>query len=146
MKKFVLILFIVGSGVYAQRPNHEKIKAYKTAHITQQLDLTSEEAEKFWPIYNAFDKKLMDLRRKERSEISMKVRNGGIDSLTDKEANTLIDRMLFMKSSEMEYRKELVEDLRKVISPKKIIQLHRAEESFKRILIQRLKERGGKRN
>ncbi len=49
--------------------------------------------------------------------------------------------MLTMKATELEYRKELAENLRKVISPKKIIYLHRAEESFKKMLLDRLKER-----
>ena len=146
MKKIVLLLFLISSGIYAQGPNHDKIKAYKTAHITQSLNLTSAEAEVFWPVYNKFDEKLMALRQKERGEISKKIRNGGIDSLTDEEANILIDRMLEMKTTELEYRKELAEDLRKVISPKKIIMLHKAEESFKKILLERLRERRGKRN
>ena len=146
MKKIALILFLISTGLYAQGPNHDKIKAYKTAHITQILNLTSAEAEVFWPIYNAFDEKLMTLRQNEGNEISKKIRNNGIDSLTDEEANILIDRMLTMRTTELEYRKDLAENLRKVISPKKIIMLHRAEESFKKILLERLKERRGKRN
>jgi len=145
MKKIVIIIFLISAGMVAQRPNHERIKAFKTAHITQELNLTSAEAEKFWPIYNAFDEKLMALRMKERSEIFMKTRNEGLDSLTDDEANILIDRMLAMKATELEYRKELAENLRKVISPKKIILLHKAEESFKKMLLERLKERRGNR-
>ena len=151
MKKIVLIVLLISTGLYAQRPNYggqkpdyEKIKAFKTAHITEQLDLSSEEAEKFWPVYNEFDKNIMALREKEKSEIMSKLRNGGVDALTDEEANIIIDRMLEMKTTELEYRKELAEDLKKVISPKKIIKLHRAEESFKRKLLERLKERRGK--
>ncbi len=153
MKKIVLIVFLISSGLFAQRPNghngqrpnHEKIKALKTAHITDRLDLTAAEAEKFWPVYNEFDKKLMAHRKKERNEIMGKLRNGNIDSLTDKEANIIIDRMLVMKTSELEYRKELVTNLKEVLPPKKIIKLHRAEESFKRMLLDRLKERRGKK-
>lgn len=152
MKKIVLIVLLISTGLFAQRPNgegqkpnHEKIKALKTAHITERLDLTSSEAEKFWPVYNEFNKKLMSLREKEKSEVMGKLRNGGIDALTDKEANIVIDKMLVMKTSELEYRKELVSDLREVLPPKKIIKLQRAEESFKRLLLERLKERRGKK-
>lgn len=152
MKKIVLIAFLISTGLFAQRPNgegqrgnHEKIKALKTAHITEQLNLTSSEAEKFWPVYNEFDNKLMALREKERNEVMGKLRNGGTDSLTDKEANTVIDKMLVMKTSELEYRKELVANLRAVLPPKKIIKLQRAEESFKRLLLERLKEHRGKK-
>ena len=153
MKKIVLIVFLISTGLFAQRPNgqngqrpnHDKIKALKTAHITERLDLTPAEAEKFWPVYNEFDKKLMDLRKKERNEVMGKLRNGGIDSLTDKEANIIIDRMLVMKTSELEYRKELIADLKEVLPPKKIIKLNRAEESFKRMLLDRLKKHRDKR-
>lgn len=153
MKKIVLIVFLISTGLFAQRqngyngqrPNHEKIKALKTAHITEQLDLTPAEAEKFWPVYNEFNNKLMSLREKERSEVMGKLRNGGIDALTDEEANSVIDRMLVMKTNELKYRKELVANLREVLPPKKIIKLQRAEESFKRMLLERLKERRGKK-
>jgi len=151
MKKLVLVLFIISTVAYAQKPNrggqgpnHEKIKALKTAHITDQLDLTSAEAEKFWPIYNEFDNKLMTLRNKERGEFRDKLRDGGVDNLSDKEANEMIDKMLEMKTKELEYRKELVVKLRGVIPPSKIIKLQRAEESFKKMLLNRLKNGKGK--
>ncbi len=146
MKKIVLVLFLVSTGLYAQRPNQDRMKAFKTAYLTEQLDLTSSEAEKFWPIYNYFDNKLKSLRKKERSEVFSKVRNGGIEALTDSEAIALIDKMLEMKTTELQYRKELVKDLLKVLSPKKIIKLNRAEEEFKKILLERLKQHRGKRN
>ena len=149
MRKLVLVLFIISTAVIAQKPNrgsqgknHEKIKALKTAHITNQLELTSAEAEKFWPIYNEYDAKLITLRKEEKGKFKGKLRNGGIDSLTDKEANEIIDKMLEMKAVKLEYRKELVSDLRRVISPKKIIKLQRAEDSFKRMLLERLKQKG----
>lgn len=146
MKKIVLVLFLVSTGLYAQRPNQDRMKAFKTAYLTDQLDLTSSEAEKFWPIYNYFENKLKSLRKKERSEVFRKVRNGGIEALTDSEAIALIDKMLEMKTTELQYRKELVKDLLKVLSPKKIIKLNRAEEEFKKILLERLKQHRGKRN
>lgn len=146
MKKIVLVLFLVSTGLYAQRPNQDRMKAFKTAYLTEQLDLTSSEAEKFWPIYNYFENKLKSLRKKERSEVFSKVRNGGIEALTDSEAIALIDKMLEMKTTELQYRKELVKDLLKVLSPKKIIKLNRAEEEFKKILLERLKQHRGKRN
>ena len=147
MKKLVLIIFIISTAAFAQKqgrngqgPNHEKIKALKAAHITSELDLTSAEAEKFWPVYNKFDSKLMELRKQMRSENMGKHHKGNFDNLTDEEANVVIDKMLEMKTTELEYRKELVNNLRGVISPKKILKLQRAEESFKRMLFDRLKK------
>src|SRR5690349_7750029 len=41
----------------------EKIQAARIGLITQRLGLTSEQAEKFWPIYNEFTQKRTDLRK-----------------------------------------------------------------------------------
>ena len=40
----------------------DKIRTLKIEFITEKLDLSSVEAEKFWPIYNVFDKAYMELR------------------------------------------------------------------------------------
>jgi len=150
MKRITLVLLLISAGIYAQSPksgmkgsgpNHEKMKAIKTAHITQELDLTSAEAEKFWPIYNKFDLNLMELRKQMRSESMGKIQKGNIYNLTDEEANAIINKMLEMKTTELEYRKKLVKDLQGVIPPTKIIRLHKAEESFKRMLLERLKQK-----
>ena len=50
---FFIVVFIT-SSVFSQKrgENKEKIKALKIAYLTEKLDLSSNEAEKFWPIYN----------------------------------------------------------------------------------------------
>ena len=45
---------------------HKRIKALKVSFITEQLQLAPKEAEVFWPIYNAYDEKMDDLRHEER--------------------------------------------------------------------------------
>jgi hypothetical protein len=118
MKKIILALLILSSGAYAQSGKHEKIKALKTAYITEKLALTPKEAEAFWPVYNHFDDKLHDLRKQQRSEIFKKLR-GGIENLSDAEANALIDKGLSLESQQLELQKQMITGLRKVISPKK---------------------------
>ena len=144
MKNLILIAFlIITTSVWAQRPNHEKMKAFKTAHITQQLDLTSAEAEKFWPIYNAFDSKMESLRKKGRSTIFGKTRGEKINNLSDSEATEIINEILAMKTKELQFRKDLIDNLKGVLSPKKILKLELAEENFKRKLLDQLKKRRG---
>ena len=152
MKKLILIVLVITSVSYGQRPNNngqgsksERIKSLKIAHITEELDLTSSEAEKFWPIYNEFDDAMMAIRKKQRGDSNGKLHKEGIDALTDEEANILIDKMLEMKTTELAYRKELVANLKGVLPPKKIIKLQQAERSFKEKLLRRLKEKKGKR-
>ena len=136
MNKLVIFLFLLVATVQAQDGKHEKIKAWKTAYITEKLSLTASEAEKFWPIYNKYDEKFHELRKKERMEIFKKLRDG-VENITDKEANELIEKNLSIESSGLELRKKMTVELRKVISPKKIISLKKAEDDFKRELLDR---------
>ena len=107
---------------------------------------TSSEAEKFWPVYNAHDFKITEIRRSERRDVGSKLRDG-IDTLSNEDANALIDRWLQIESETLKLRQELVLNLRKVLPPKKIIQLRKAENDFKRRLLERYKgKQRGKRN
>jgi hypothetical protein len=105
------------------------------------LSLTSSEAEKFWPIYNAHDSKITELRRSERRDVGSKLRDG-LDTLSNEDANALIDKWLQIESKTLKLRQELVLNLRKVLPPKKIILLRKAEEDFKRRLLERYKGKG----
>ncbi|MAO09147.1 MAG: sensor of ECF-type sigma factor [Alteromonas sp.] len=121
----------------------EKLKAYKTAFITEALDLTASEAEKFWPIYNVHEDKMMALRKSERKEIFETVRHN-LESLSEEEANKLIDRMVDLKSKEFIYEKELIQNLKGILPAKKIIRLKKAEEEFKHMLLDKFRNRKGR--
>jgi hypothetical protein len=60
------LLFFSSFSTFAQgekmKEKREQIKAMKVAFITTELDLNSSEAEKFWPIYNAFEEKEFEIK------------------------------------------------------------------------------------
>ena len=60
------LLFFASFSLLAQGKKmlekKEEIYALKVAFITNKLPLTSSEAEKFWPIYNAFEDKQFELK------------------------------------------------------------------------------------
>jgi len=140
----ITILLFTGLTVFAQRSGKERIKAIKTAIITEKLDLSVAEAQQFWPVYNNFEKKLEELRKKERTTINQKLNQRSVDQLTDSQANEIIDTMIQLKEQELSFRKELVNNLRTFLPPQKIIKLKKAEDNFKKMLLQRLKQRKGK--
>ncbi|MCT8341032.1 hypothetical protein MG296_13285 [Flavobacteriaceae bacterium TK19130] len=144
MKKLaILIAFFVGVLGYAQDSKHEKIKALKTAHITSELELSTAEAEKFWPIYHEYDKNDWNLRK------SMKEAYGDMkdkaQNLSDAEANRYIEDALKYQRQKLELRQKLIKDLRGVIAPQKILKLRKAEEDFKRMLLKRYRDRKDKK-
>ena len=44
----------------------EKIKRLKIAFITKELDLTVDQSEKFWPVYNELESKVEDEKKARR--------------------------------------------------------------------------------
>lgn len=143
MKKLVLILLLSVTALNGQENKHEKIKALKTAYITEKLSLSSADAEKFWPIYNKYDQRFHELRKKRRKEVYLELHNRW-DELTDDEANILFDRYIQLKFENLELLRERTGALRKVISPKKIISLNKVEEDFKRELLDRYRKQKSK--
>jgi len=124
----------------AQNDRKDRIKALKTAFITERLDLSSAEAEKFWPIYNAFESKMESIRKNERRESRIKI-GEGVDKMTEAEASNFIDKSIAFREKEVGHRKQFLQDLKLAISSKKIIQLIKSEDDFKRRLLERMKQR-----
>lgn len=139
MKKIttILILLICIQLGFTQR--HEmgkKIKALKTAHITNELNLSAKEAEKFWPIYNASTEK-EHAYRKEMHELRKKAKS----DLSEKEAQGLLANFIKLSDEIHLYRKKMIQDLKSVLPAKKIILLKKAEEDFKRKLFRQFKDK-----
>ena len=144
MKKALIILTLCFTTALVAQGRHEKIKALKVAHITEQLNLTTKEAEEFWPIYNASEEKMYALRKMERNEIMKKVKDN-FESLTDAEASALVEKSITIKEKELKAYRELVTNLKGVLPPKKIILLRKAEEDFKRQLLERFRKKKEKK-
>lgn len=107
----------------------EKIKAHKIAYITERLQLTSQEAEKFWPVYNEHEA-LVEKSHKEFRKSHM-FEPEEIEEMTEGDANKFIDDQIIHEQKLFELRKEFITKLRGVIPPKKILMLMEAEKDFK---------------
>ena len=150
MKKIIITLFLIlgfWGNSNAQENHRERIKAYKTAYITQELDLSSKEAEKFWPVYNDYEKNLFSLRilkvREERNRIK---NQGGFENLSDKEAIEALNNLIQNDKEIIKIKEKLYRDLSNVLSPVKILKLYKAEMDFnKKLLSQFKKSRGQNR-
>src|SRR4051812_6767456 len=115
-----IILALLSVGIFAQggrfREKKEQLKAVKVAFITEQLSLTSDEAEKFWPIYNAFDDKQFALRKEKLDAFRKRMDDDAIDKMTDKEASALLSQMESTEAELYQLKRKLISDLKSVIS------------------------------
>ncbi|MCK0178223.1 sensor of ECF-type sigma factor [Flavobacteriaceae bacterium S0862] len=143
MKKIItpLLLLIICFSSYAQRDRkemQEKIKAQKVAFITDKLDLTSNEAQKFWPVYNAFEEKTNQIRRSDLYKIRSAMKK---ENLTEKEAQDILVKFMAVEEKMHNAKQQLIKDLGNVISPQKIIKLKIAEDAFNRKLMETYRQR-----
>ena len=128
----------------AQRPSEsrEKIKALKIAYLTEQLNLTPQEAEKFWPIYNAHDEEHNSLRYKTRLAYKEAIeQNKSVDNISEKEAQKIILLKLETDKKIYESQSKFIAKVKKVLSYKKIMKLQVAEMEFGRKLMRKYKHK-----
>lgn len=120
-----------------QAQDNSDVDSFKIAYITQQLDLTSAQAEKFWPIYNKHNKKYQNLKKNTWEPIKKDLKN--IDKLTEKESEKLLKEYRQYRRTRLEYRETYINELLTVISPKKVMQLKKAEYDFNKELLKQIK-------
>jgi len=145
--KIITILVFLFSIISIAQPNKEKIekvKALKVAYITKELSLTSAEAEKFWPVYNAYDEKQFELRHTKMRTIMMKYKGDGIDKLNDKEAAIILSEMESIDEDLIALRKKFTKDAKEIIGAKKVLLLKKVEEDFTRTLFKQYRNKGKK--
>lgn len=73
MKRIVLITFIFSCALtagFSQKDNRRdggRLEAYKIAYLTRNLNLSVEEAQKFWPVYNKYVNELKQAKMQHRN-------------------------------------------------------------------------------
>ena len=91
-----------------QRPVAEAVETYKMGFITQRLNLTTEEAQKFWPIYNVY---IAEVR-----QANIQYRHDGNE--------------LQLEETRLNIKKKYSVEFLKAISPGKINDFFKAEKDF----------------
>ncbi|MBL0342817.1 MAG: hypothetical protein IPP71_19160 [Bacteroidetes bacterium] len=114
----------------------EEIEAMKIGFITKKLNLTPEEAQSFWPVYNVYQEEVEKLRDNRRKE--MKAARDEFDTMEDKEVEKLVEAEIAFRQSELDILKKYHPQFKKSLPIKKVAKLYRAEDDFKRELIQKI--------
>ena len=91
-----------------QKPDGGRLEALKIAYITKKLDLTTEEAQRFWPVYNRYMEEIRGARQSYQ---------------VDKDEIKLEENVLNI-------RKKYSVDFNKALSPAKVNLFFRSEKEF----------------
>ncbi len=134
-----ILLFLSPAILKAQDGGNrsEEIESYKIAYLTQKLELSASEAKIFWPIYNDWQKELKALwSERNKNGISLR-KTTEIDALSDNEIHSLIVNELNYKQRNLNIEKKYFNRLKSSLPLKVVGKYYRAQETFKKELLNR---------
>jgi len=139
MKHFIITALIVSAfGTLARaqvdpEKREARLAAFRAEVFTRVLNLSPEEAQGFWPVYNEFSEK--------REQVQQELRPAKqLDQMSDAEVEDQIKRHFDMKQREIDLERDAYQKLRKVLPIRKIAKLPSAEREFRESLVKKLQE------
>lgn len=143
MKKLAIILLVsaISAVALAQgRPDKamlDRIHAEKIAFITSELELTPEEAQVFWPVYNQFETEQRQSNKQVRE--AQKAMQEALESgKNDSETKPLLDAWVAAKKAQKNFLVEHRAEFVKIIGENKTAKLFMAEENFRNQQIRKI--------
>ena len=138
----LIIFFAVPALISAQnREGLRKIESARIALITERLNLTPEQAEKFWPLYREYTEQRRELRRE-----FLATRRSTDTNMTEEQSKALLDKGIQLKERLLELERRYTERLGAVITNQQLLQLRQAEEDFRQMLLERVENRRERRD
>jgi Spy/CpxP family protein refolding chaperone len=146
-KIITLLFFFISLASFAQQgkirermqQKKEQVKSMKIAFITSELNLTPDEAAKFWPLFNEFEEKQREIRQEKIKNYIDRSQNA--DKLSEKEALALLNQMESAEDELYQLRKKFIANLKGVLPASKIVKLKKAEEEFSKKLLQQYRDK-----
>lgn len=118
---------------------HDKMMSEKIAFITTELELTPEEAQVFWPVYNQIAKEKFEKQKQVKTAYASLKNALAEGTASDKEISKLLDEYIAAKQACNQNGKADADKFRKVLPAKKVAKLYVAEENFRRQHIRNFK-------
>ena len=142
MKNFYTLFILITLSLFCHPPASQaqqgsdaeikdRIRAAEIAYLAQKLDLTPDEAQKFWPLYNQYTKEVEILIAERRKR--NKAPQQPLQPTDDKELG-YERRMLDIKT-------HYSQEFQKVLPPSKAGNVFRSEREFRNQLIRTMKDR-----
>ncbi len=143
MKQIFLLVAIALAGFLQAnaQDGNEKIEAMKIAFITKRLQLSTDEAQKFWPVYNQYESEKKQIRQSTIGSVKELKEDG---DFTNAEAEQAIAKYVEFKAKDLDLIKKYVTEFKKILPSTKVAKLVTAEEHFKKMLTKQAQQGGPK--
>lgn len=117
-----------------------RIENMRIAIITTRLDLTTEESEKFWPLYNEYRRKIDRLHQERMEIIDQKIHSDSSASFSESEAEKLLGSILKINDEYARVQNDYYKRFQKLLGPRRALELYKSEVQFKRAIVRELRE------
>ena len=124
-----------------RKKEFERIQSEKIAFITQELDLSPEEAQVFWPVYNQCWKESLEAHHK-MMEAANEFRGKKGEELSDAELEKKLDAYIQANKASNQVMSDWYPKFKKVLPIRKVAKLYQAEEAFQQRMINNLRKHG----
>jgi hypothetical protein len=112
----------------------QKIKADKKLVVGANMELTEAEAQRFWPVYEAYQRDLQKLNQRIMALIERYAADYRNKSVTDEKAKPLIDEAVSIEQAEAKLKSAYVPKLSKVLPAKKVARYLQIENKIRAIV------------
>lgn len=154
MKRFLTIatvLFVAALATAGAQPRHnrccpdpeqgqgwrDRIRSERVAFLTSEMDITSEEAEKFWPVYNQLQDEKMEAQ-KAVMDTYRALEAAVAEGKSEKEVSSALDAYMAAVEKRHEVNEKTAEAFKEVLPVEKVAKYYVSEEKFRRNQIHRL--------
>ncbi|TSA36514.1 MAG: hypothetical protein D4R64_07815 [Porphyromonadaceae bacterium] len=136
------MLLISGAALGQNEPTRfqaamAKMKAERVSFLTDKLQLTVEEAEKFWPVYNEYLTKREEMMWGKRQKMH---RDFAPSQLSDEEMNKMLNDILDQEVQLAQLKKDYFVRLKAILPIRKVLTLHRVEQEFMNHMLNQIRE------
>lgn len=147
-KTFILIFTLLSLTAFAQkepRPqvDSERMKAAKVAFLTEKLNLDTETAQVFWPLYNEFEADKDRLNKKfytQMKDLGIESPRRAMETISDDQAEAMVELMFEKRAEDLKLEMDYIEKVAKVLSPKQTLMVSQFDAEFRRTLMRRFSE------
>lgn len=119
------------------KPGLQRIQNAKIGLITNRLNLTTEQSQQFWPVYNEYEAKKQEVR------LAIRRLNAETNNLTASDERILSDlrELMSLRQKEVDLDKDYMNRFLKIINVRQLAELYKTEQQFTRMLLEKLNRR-----
>lgn len=107
-------------------------RAERKATVGSNMNLTADEATKFWPVYDAYEAKMDKIEDRHVKEL--KAYAAKYDSLTDEDAGKKLDEVMAITQARLDVQREFVPKFRAVIPQVKVTRFYQIDNKIQALI------------